>query len=920
MEIEHTEIQKIIHEVDISNTLQNIVEEYHVCFTQHLVPISIDIFNDLEKHLISQCKIVFFTYSSKKSLLVKWILDEIYHLFNEKRDALEVKLIREQCQRRFVDDIFPPFAHEHQIIDNQYMSYGQFLEISLRLLPGYTAITGEDIFYVHETTHNSKDLNNIPSLDVDSLFFKQLKLKMCFDTINKNNMSARVKDLILAFIHKDEIQPKLTDLFIDVRLVSEINIESLKITSLEGFELLFRFFEWLSIDLKNNLYKSMNKVLASSERDRAILVDRAKGLTLEEVGVKNGDITRERARQIENKYSRKLIIYCSRYRPQFILRAFSENKGYITINDLDSVYKDLSIIVSYMFKNEILRSLVWVSELDGFMIDSKFWLDHLREKILNFPPMVFDEDIDNFSSSFLQDSPINSGAIKQIILGSIKRTGNVYSRNKLSKKDMYFTVLDKCYPDGIKLYDDFEMFRFRDHIRSLFGNVKLSDNNRAICARISDFSILCDTGKYILPKYIKIDEELLTRIHSFIIGNDRTTIAFYEIFERFKDELFERMNISNWHYLQGILKFKYKDEFEFSKDVITKNSEKEKSIKTQIEEFIKVSKKTISAEEIKSEFLGIASYTLSMAISNNPNILIWGFGKYIHSSKLLLVDKVINRLKLTLDNILRSQSTISMRSFFPEIYDKERDFMRSNEINNHMALFSIFAYLFPDEYEFSRPFIARKGIDNINLDGIIREYLSKFDEIGASDLKTFLEDKQIRITNFSELLENISDEFIRVDDDLLLRLNKLTLTNDIYQLIEESLLKAIGLKGYLSIKSIETFFFFPEIGLRWTPYLLVSLVKRFGKKITVFKEIVDYRYLTEVFVCNTLNIQDYNDLIHYALSFEDGSTRFNNTKQINEFLAEQGLTNNGIPKIFLDSGVITEKDHTIVISQRKLST
>jgi hypothetical protein len=494
--------------------------------------------------------------------------------------------------------------------------------------------------------------------------------------------------------------------------------------------------------------------------------------------------------------------------------------------------------------------------------------------------------------------------------------GNVYTKGKLSKKDVYIKVMEKHYPNGMKLYDDFEMLRFRNHVKDMFGDFDLPSNNRAIWARIADNAVLCDNGKYILPQHVKIDSELIERIHSYILNNERNTIAFYEIFERFKDELVEKTDITNWHYLQGVLRHRYEGEFELSKDTISKNSAEQKSIKIQIEEYIKEADKDVSVDELKDKFLGIASYTLGMAIANSPNVLSFGLGKYIHASKLVIDEPTTSRIKSLVDQALLL-GIVSTRTFFSEVYEKEREFIRDNAIENHMALFSVLGYLFPNDYEFSRPFVAQKGTENINLDSVIREYLSQFDEIGVSDLKTYLEDKQIRIMNFSELLENISDEFVRADEDLLVRTSQLQLQRDTFSSIEESLKGIIGMKGYLAAKNVDAFFFFPDIGRRWNPYLLVSLIKRYGQNLKVLKDNIDYRYLTEILIRSDIGVQDYDDLLRYALSYESKRSSFTSIAQVEEFLKIEELISNSIPKNLLEDGTIIPGETRITINLRR---
>lgn len=105
-------------------------------------------------------------------------------------------------------------------------------------------------------------------------------------------------------------------------------------------------------------------------------------------------------------------------------------------------------------------------------------------------------NLELYISSFMAASKIevDSSLVCDLILSEYNPTGSFFSKKKIGKADMYMEVLKKYYPDGIKLFDDFEMMRFRNYAENLFGNVELPENNRAICARIADLTVLCGRG------------------------------------------------------------------------------------------------------------------------------------------------------------------------------------------------------------------------------------------------------------------------------------------------------------------------------------------------------------------------------------------------------------------------------------------
>jgi len=372
--------------------------------------------------------------------------------------------------------------------------------------------------------------------------------------------------------------------------------------------------------------------------------------------------------------------------------------------------------------------------------------------------------------------------------------------------------------------------------------------------------------------------------------------------------LLEKTSVDNRFYLQGVLKYKYSNEFFFTRDSLIKDINSVQDVKLSIEEFIKKQKRIVTKEEVKEEFLGLTEAVLLAAIANNPNILLWDFGKYLHSEQLIFDDVTKRRFKKLLDGYT-AQGSISVRKIYSDIYVLENEFLMANNIEEHIALFSVFNFLFPDDYEYSRPYIAPKGSTATTFNTVIREYLSGFDEVYISDFKDYIE--SIKAGNFSVsvLLDNISDEFIRVDSDLLFRKDRLNLSEDMIESIEEITLALIGSTGYLSVKKPLEFLFYPNVGVKWTPFLLVSIVKYFCKHLKIINTATDYRYLNEVIVDSSLSINDYDELLRYAIKQEAKYTSFKNIEEIRRFLLDQDLIANNIPQSLFDNGYIADEEY-----------
>lgn len=733
--------------------------------------------------------------------------------------------------------------------------------------------------------------------------------------INSANYGAKIEWLIKAYSLDNNIQITLAKIFEKYKTLNQIeHILSFCLNTTTNEIITFKnFIKWLSKDLRLYAYEELKRVF-KDDRSKEIVLYRSQGYTLELTG-KKFNLTRERVRQIEKKtIDRYHNYYISRIRPQYILLAFSD-KDYVISRDLiESVFHDLANFFEYGLQTIKTKSAIWNDDIECFINNDANWYNYVMGCIDSFPEFLNVEELHQkvYELSNSLAIRIDPNIIKIIIEKSYKLIGNTYTKTKMSKNRMYKLIVEKYFPDGIRVFDDFEMMRFRNYLKEEFGNIEFA-NNRSVAMRMTDGLILCDRGKYILPEKINISEDLLQKIFNYVRNNSKNIIMYHELFEVFKEELLQNSNVYNRYFLQGVLKYKYPNSFIYTRDTICKESTEARSIRHEIEEFIKSANGVVTKDEIRAAFPGITDIVINLHTTGNENILLWDFGKYIHVSKLYLEDDIIDLLNITLKGYTKN-GTVSVRKIYDELFNMENEFMISNDITNHIALFSLLEYLFGDEFEFSRPYIAPKNSTTLSEDALIREFVSSFDQLKISDLKTYLDDMHIRIMNYSALLDDLSEEFLRIDDDLLMRKDKLELSEETIDKIEKVLLALMGQARYISSRVLSDFFFFPNVGVKWTPFLLISIIKSFGKQVKVIDINTDYRYLNSIFVDNSLNILDYDSLLHHAIRKEANNYTFKNLTEIEKFLHEQGLISNNIPEsLFEKRYLIIDDDKGIQI-------
>jgi len=732
-------------------------------------------------------------------------------------------------------------------------------------------------------------------------------LKKAIKNIDSRLLTARLDPLLSLYKIDNEVGSDLVKLFKDNGIIFVKDLDEMLGTYIESANKsqLIHFAEWLSED-KVVAFKQEFQKIFKSEKEISILKTRAAGGTLERAGRENG-VTRERVRQIEIKILKRFDEFLSTKKLYYLLQSYAENDVILMADMLKSKLGEISDIFIYCLKKCSNEKIMWNDKIGGFIIGDGHWCKQLLEYLETMPDVFEASTIGTYISDAknMLNVEVENSIIEKLVTNNYSLYGKFYTKRKFRKVDIYLAVLERFYPDGIKLFDDFEMMRFRNYVKELFGDIDLPENDRAICARIANMTVLCGRGKYILPDRINIDEETLSRIYQFIIDSPKNVIMFRELFERFKTELLEKTNINNYFFLQGVLKYKYKNEFFFTRGVLIKDINNEQNVKLLIEEFIKEQGRIVTKSEIEEEFFGISNVVLQMAIASNPNILLWDFGSYLHAEQLLIDEATKHRLRRFLDDCM-TKGPVSAKEVYNRIYPLENEFLLSNKIYNHIALYSLFRYLFPDDFEFSHPYVSPKGSKVTTFNTLIKEYLSCFDEIYISDLKDYVQTVRGGSFNLSLFLDDISDEFIRVDKNLLVRRNKLDLSERVIENIEETTLALLGDSGFIAVKKMNDYIFYPDIGIKWTPFLLVSIIKYYSKKLKIISSAADYRRINEIIVDSSLNIGDYDGLLRYALRKEIAYGSFKSMEEVREFLRSEGLISNNIPQSLFEKGWLIE--------------
>lgn len=687
-------------------------------------------------------------------------------------------------------------------------------------------------------------------------------IKTLVDSLPKNRKNNKALPYIQAFSSSTTERNILQNLCItDNTTIVEMSVTA-NFDTASHYLLFIRFLKWCNFDLSVEIEHLFEK-LYENENDRIIIQDRARKKTLEEIGLGLG-VTKERIRQIYNRLKKTFEKYCCQNR--IIPKISSELNGEQVILPLkieefgwQNTHEFLSLLKTYKSK-----SFVYDQQLDVFIFGNNSFHERVNQCIEMIPDIVRTDKIDEILKKESDDNNIPTEILKKAFLNSYQLTGELYHCCKLTLTSIYKKVLEKYYPNGLKVYDTNEIKKFKELIISEYGDLDLPQNDRALAARISDNCILCGRGIYKLKQKKYISDDLSNRIHKYIVDSDNPIFLTNTLFSIFEDELLEA-GITNKYYLQGVLRELFSKEFTFRRDYISKD-ENITSVYSSIVKFIKRFEYPVSKAQIQKNFPGVTEIVISLAI-NDSNILNY-FGEYLHVSHLKLSDSEKNYLYEELTKLLSDRQAHHSKDIYEIINFEKPEILKRNAALCHYNTFSILEYLFKDVFQFSRPYIAQNGVDIGRPAERLHDLIYSNDEFEVSEIGEFARENRYQIQSVLNVINECNDEYLLINASTMMNINCIGITSDMAETIDS--LVANNVTHTIPIYELTIWNELPKINVPWTEWLLYSVLNKWSHKISVSTSSNQFRMAVpliapigkmDISAFADMNINKHNNLI-----------------------------------------------------------
>lgn len=659
-------------------------------------------------------------------------------------------------------------------------------------------------------------------MSIEKLINLRKEIGNCLISLTEQKPKKQVYPYIMAYSNDTAIRNDLLSVWND----EDSKFEDLQIYQLQNFEIglvVLKFLQWCQFDVKNE-YLGYLDSQKDRERVEDVLKLRSQRNTLEEVGSIYG-ITRERIRQIEAKAVRRFRVWERKHNFLAKIVAECDSVSVIQFEQINDLLHEYSDIVIYLLR---------LVDSDHYFVD--FDLEVIVYGDLNYSVRV-QKYVDLLPDVFnVKELPVWMNGLPEKIPESILKraielqyriTGDTYHRSRLSVGAMCKHVLKSYYPDGLHIYDEQELESFRNHIYQDYGDVKLSDTNRALVARISDAGVLCGRGRYKSKQNEYLSPILCENIRQYIDNSAESIFLINTLYAVFEDDLRDE-GVDNKYYLQGILREIFGDRYYFRRDYLSKDANLT-SIYGAIVSFIKRASAPVTKAEIFEAFQGLTEIVLNLATSD-PEVLNY-FGSYIHVDNVKLYDEDYAYVKEIARKLLSKNDVLHSKDFFDYMNADNSEFIERTGAIYPYRLFSLLEYMLADEYQFARPYIAKINTVIDRPMERFAELLNQQDVTEIEELLNLVSECRFQMGGLLDFLKMFSETHLILDKTRLIKISATGIDEIAFRKVEALIFNEI--EGTKVISQLRCWELFPQMNVEWSEWIIYSAISKWSDMLEV---------------------------------------------------------------------------------------
>lgn len=789
--------------------------------------------------------------------------------------------------------------------DNEKETFNKFL--------GYTDEMGKEIFELAMYSPNymyeiCSALSRFASDTLKIMTYKDQINEKIF-LLPKNVRSSKAMPFITAF--KSSVSnylSKLCDDDLTIGKISELyNTSDSSVDIADLTKMINKFVDWLNFDLdelvesiSTKIESHLSKHGTNESNTLDVLAERNKGTTLEEIAAQRG-VTRERIRQIENKCitTSLKVLKAQKYDVVMLYFAFYPKEQMIkygsssgTLGDFFDkfwgVFKKIPETSYYFYdkNNDAIVRKSFVRNLCGRVTAAS----SITEALNGLPSVIHESKFLQYVDELAKNLKCRSEAVLSYASGVFDKDGEFYHREKITLAFMCDYILKTRFLAGFKTGDNYESDRFRQYIRELFGTQKYEITNRALDAKIGGIGCLCDRGKYLHPDLLNVEPEIMEQVYNFIDESPHKVLPYIEIYEALESTL-SGSAITNRYVLQGAIK-KYGSKYKSNRDYIYKDDSA--SYVGEVEVFVE-ERGVVHKSEIVAEFPAIDDIRLGQIVSRCENIFNIDEGYYIHVSQFDIQPADYSDIKPYIDRKC-AEVPVNIRALWDEMYNLFPDFFLRNDLDDRHKLYAALNYMFRDDFNFSRPYIAKLSVTEVTNKSVILQHISEYDRIDLEELIDICTDNNINYVSSKVLCQMLAPEFIRINAQTIMRKELTGITDEAVGKVVEIVKSMLETRDYIVASLVTDFLWYPDVDLEWNSFLLESIISISGDVDTVYLNCDPMKCPNSVYVNEIYKGDTCISFLKKILTDELHKGSFTSKEDMRVWLVDNGMIERKLPQ------------------------
>lgn len=388
-------------------------------------------------------------------------------------------------------------------------------------------------------------------------------------------------------------------------------------------------------------------------------------------------------------------------------------------------------------------------------------------------------------------------------------------------------LLQKYFPNGIKVYEDSNITFIRDQARVDLNGLNINLSSKAIVARIQQISTLIDRGVWKYGKItFPISDNNRFNILSYLYQYKYDIVPIQAIFDKFKP-IFVETGINNRYALQGQIKY-WNLPFGYDRDYIYKSNDV--SIYELIERFILEGDGYTTKEMIKAEFPGISDIVVQQANAYTNIVNMNGY--YTHISKFDLSAQDILNWNSFLVNQISDNRIYHSKDLFTKGQQHIGGLLSKIGVIHYLQFFALSEKLFGNKFNMVRPYIAKKNVLIKSGEKQLIDKIIVLDKLAIFEIGQMAKRIGTQVDRYIDFINGLSD-FVFLNRREIVKSSVVGIKKSCFGDLDELLDLFMSQENYKPVDQFTYYHRLPHINCNWNEWTLYSVILRYSKKYTV---------------------------------------------------------------------------------------